>query len=227
MTMKNREFRELQVSSTQLAVIFLGILLIGVVIFLLGVSVGKKQVQVAEKANVIAQKQPEQVKEKFSLPDIRPGLESTKEASKEEPAVKKVEPAVQKEEPAVKKAEPVVQKEEPAAPRETLADKPKLPTPPGEQKVEPAKVNVAAPPKSNLYYVQVGAVVEKPAALSTAERFRKLGYDVVVLDPMPTDKTAVYRVRVGGFATRQEADTAKSRLAAAAGRKVDYFIVRY
>ncbi len=210
--MKNREFRELQVSSTQLAIIFLGILLIGVVIFLLGVSVGKKQAQVAEKANVIAQKQPEQVKEKFSLPDIRPGQEPIKEARKEEPAVKK--------------EEPVVQKEETAAPRESLADKPKPQIPVAEPKPEPARATVAVPQKSNLYYVQVGALAEKPAALSAAERFRKLGYDVVVLDPMPSDKTAVFRVRVGGFATREEADSAKSRLASAAGRKVDYFIVR-
>jgi len=197
MTMKNREFRELQVSSTQLAVIFLGILLVGVVIFLLGVSVGKKQVQVAEKANVIAQKQPEQVKEKFSLPDIRPGQEPVKEIKKEEPA-----------------------------PRESATDKPKSPAPLEERKVEPARVNVASPAKAKLYYVQVGALADKPSALSAAERFRKLGYDVVVLDPMPMDKTAVFRVRVGGYATRGEADTAKSRLASAAGRKVDYFIVR-
>jgi cell division septation protein DedD len=210
--MKNREFRELQVSSSQLAVIFLGILLIGVIIFLLGVSVGKKQVQVAEKANVIAQKQPEQVKEKFSLPDIRPGQEPIKEAKKQEPAVKK--------------EEPVVQKKEPDAPREILPDKPKPHPQLEEPKPEPARTTSTPPRKSNLYYIQVGALAEKPAALSTAERFRKLGYDVVVLDPMPSDKTAVYRVRVGGFATRQEADTAKSRLASAAGRKVDYFIVR-
>jgi cell division septation protein DedD len=210
--MKNREFRELQVSSTQLAMIFLGILLIGVVIFLLGVSVGKKQAQVAEKANVIAQKKPEQVKEKFSLPDIRPGQESTKEASKELPAVKK--------------EEPVVKKEETVAPRENLTNKPRYQPQIEEPRPGPARTTSAPPRKSNLYYVQVGALAEKPAALSTAERFRKLGYDVVVLDPMLSDKTAVYRVRVGGFATREEADSAKSRLVSAAGRKVDYFIVR-
>jgi cell division septation protein DedD len=210
--MKNREFRELQVSSTQLAIIFLGILLIGVVIFLLGVSVGKKQARVAEKANVIAQKQPEQLKEKFSLPDIRPGQEPVKVAKKEEPAVQK--------------EEPVVKKEETAVPRQALTDQLKPKPQAEEQKSEPARTPPTPPRKSNLYYVQVGALTEKPAALSTAERFRKLGFDVVVLDPMSTDKAAVYRVRVGGFATKEEADSAKSRLASAAGRKVDYFIVR-
>src|SRR4030042_823289 len=72
--MTSREFREIQVSSTQLAIIFLGILVIGVVIFLLGVSVGKKHAQVALKANVIAQKEPEQVKETIvTLPQVNNG----------------------------------------------------------------------------------------------------------------------------------------------------------
>src|SRR4030042_4457436 len=80
--MKNREFREIQVSSTQLAIIFLGILVIGVVIFLLGVSVGKKHAQVAEKANVIAKKEPEQVKEKLvSLPQVKPDQEPGRETA--------------------------------------------------------------------------------------------------------------------------------------------------
>src|SRR4030042_4818013 len=78
--MKSREFREIQVSSTQLAIIFLGILVIGVVIFLLGVSVGKKHAQVAQKANVIAQKEPEQVKGKtISLPQTKPDQEPARE----------------------------------------------------------------------------------------------------------------------------------------------------
>ncbi len=62
--MKTTEYRELQVSSTQLAMIFIGILVLGVVIFLLGVSVGKKQARVAEQVNVIAEKKPEPVKDK-------------------------------------------------------------------------------------------------------------------------------------------------------------------
>ena len=43
--MKNKDFREIQVSSSLLVVIFLGVLALGVFIFLLGVSVGKKQVR--------------------------------------------------------------------------------------------------------------------------------------------------------------------------------------
>ena len=41
--MSAKDYRELQLTSTQLALIFIAILALGVIIFLLGVSVGKKQ----------------------------------------------------------------------------------------------------------------------------------------------------------------------------------------
>jgi cell division septation protein DedD len=207
--MKNREFREIQVSSTQLAVIFLGILVIGVVIFLLGVSVGKKHAQVAEKANVIAQKAPEEVKEKIvSIPLSKPGRESATEASeKPAPAQPEVNPV---------KRDIIPQK--PAAPK----DEPQ----PAESKA-PVKTAEAKPAeKGNLFYVQVGALAERQAAQETARKFRQMGYPVVVLDPQTTDKQPVFRVRVGGYLTRTQAEEVRAKLSSAMPRKTDYFIVR-
>jgi cell division septation protein DedD len=205
--MKTREFREIQVSSTQLAIIFLGILAIGVVIFLLGVSVGKRHVQVAKQANVIAQKAPEQVKEKMvSLPQEEPDLETLQAAAgKPTPARTDAAPVKTTVVPkkTVDKAQPETRSEVAGAPAES-----------------------AAPGKKGLFYVQVGAVAEKDAAQDTAQKFGKLGYPVIVLDPQPTDKKPVFRVRIGGFATRQQAEEARSKLSSAAGKKTDYFIVR-
>ena len=208
--MKNREFRELQVSSTQLAIIFLGILIFCVVIFLLGVSVGKKHAQASATANVIAQKEPEPVRESLALPKTRPETEPTKEAPNKETASNQQERAAKKEEaPAVRGAP---------------SEKPAVETAKQEPKRAPSQAVASTPARTNLYYVQVGALADRPAALATASRFRSQGYPVVVLDPMPTDKTPVYRVRIGGFANREEAEATRSKLAA--GRKVDYFIVR-
>jgi cell division septation protein DedD len=204
--MTNREFRELQVSSTQLAVIFLGILILGVVIFLLGVSVGKKHAQAFQTANVISEKKPEPVRESLVLPKAKQESESAKAALKEETSSMPQETASRKEETSVDQGTPAV--------------KPKVK--PAKEESRPA--GASTPGRTNLYYVQVGALAEKPAALSTADRFRSQGYPVIVLDPLATDKAPVYRVRVGGFSTREEADAARSKLAA--GRKVDYFIVR-
>lgn len=204
--MKNREFRELQVSSTQLAVIFLGILIIGVVIFLLGVSVGKKHAQASQTANVISQKEPEPLRESLVLPKAKQESEPAKQELKEETASKPQETAAKKEGTSVTRGTP--------------AEKPKVE--PNKEESKPA--SATTPGRTNLYYVQVGALAEKAAALSTADRFRSQGYPVIVLDPLSTDKAPVYRVRVGGFSSREEAEAARSKLAA--GRKVDYFIVR-
>ena len=66
--MKNKDFREIQVSSSLLVVIFLGVLALGVFIFLLGVSVGKKQAGVAAPTQIVTQQIPEPVKE----PPVKP-----------------------------------------------------------------------------------------------------------------------------------------------------------
>ena len=50
--MRNKDYRELQISSSQLVVIFLSIIVLGIVIFLLGVSVGKKHAQIAAKTQI-------------------------------------------------------------------------------------------------------------------------------------------------------------------------------
>ena len=59
--MRNKEFREIQVSSSALVFIFLAILVLGVFIFLLGVSVGKKQAQIAGPTTLLAQRTVESV----------------------------------------------------------------------------------------------------------------------------------------------------------------------
>jgi len=59
--MKEREFRELQLSSTHLVFIFLIIIVLGVVIFLLGVSVGKKHALVETESSAAAEQLARQI----------------------------------------------------------------------------------------------------------------------------------------------------------------------
>jgi len=47
--MRNKDYRELQISSSMLIFVFIAIIVLGIVIFLLGVSVGKKQAIVTEQ----------------------------------------------------------------------------------------------------------------------------------------------------------------------------------
>jgi cell division septation protein DedD len=250
--MKNREFRELQVSSTQLAIIFFGILIIGVVIFLLGVSVGKKHAQASLKTSLVAQKTPDQTKDKLIIPESRTVPPAVGEVPKQDlstqqaPLQAKAVPApgTSTEPPgksgqAQAKAEPPATKVESSPPaiessrataEKTRIPAEKVPVPQEAKKPEPrtetSPSGTAAAPKKGLYYVQVGALATKPEASSLAQKYRAQGYTVLVLDPTPGDKKAIYRVRVGGFASRAEAEALRVKLASAAGRRVDFFIVR-
>lgn len=194
--MRDREFRELQVSSTQLAIIFLGILIVGVIIFLLGVSVGKKHSPTAKKPEVVAKQEAEPIKEKIVGRSDKPEAEKIKETPE-----KTISPS-----------------------KEATS----LPTTTAQKEQKPASVTAARAPVEGKaqYYVQVGALNTKEAALSLAQRFSNQGYPVIVLDPFSSDTRTIYRVRVGGFPTREEAEEVKAKLASATSRRTDYFIVR-
>jgi len=53
--MKTKDYREVQLSSSSLVFIFIAILILGIVIFLLGVSVGKKQAQILKESEIPAE----------------------------------------------------------------------------------------------------------------------------------------------------------------------------
>ena len=178
--MKTKDYREVQLSSSSLVFIFIAILILGVVIFLLGVSVGKKQAQILKESEI-------------------PAEAKLGEASEEEPQSSEGQKdSIQKELAMHQK----VKKE---------AEKKKLTEIPGE----------------NLYFVQVGAFADTKAASSVAEKFKKEGYRAFVLDPLPSDKKPVYRVRVGGFPTREQAENIRDDLAKSQKKKKsDYFVIR-
>lgn len=177
--MKNKEYREVQFSSSHLILIFVGILILGVVIFLLGVSVGKKQAQIIKKTEMPVPAVAEKPKE---APPPSPSPEAKDLISKELASHQKAMEETQKKTPVTQ--------------------------------------------KKNIFYIQVGAFDSKEVALSFAKGFEKKGYSTMVLDPLPSDKKPFFRVRVGGFETREKAEEAKARLISEAKRKVDYFITR-
>lgn len=178
--MRNKEYRELQVSSSQLVFVFLGILVLGIAIFLLGVSVGKKQAQIITATQ---------------LPTEKLTAEEFEGELKEEQLVTKKESPIKKELASHQTAIAQSQKKD-----LTLE-------------------------KKNLYYVQVGAFNNQASASSFAARFKSRGYPVLVLDPFPTDKKTVFRVRIGGFSTKEKAAEIKDKLIQEAGKKRDYFII--
>ena len=200
--MRNKDFRELQLSSAQLVIILVGILLIGVVIFLLGVSVGKKQSQIANESTTVAKGEIEQAADKPPVSVQKPKTEKPKETKPE-----KTEP---KESISKEKKSGTIKRE--LASHEEVKEKTKTITAPTE--------------KENLFYIQIGAYKFKNNALNIADGFNKKGYPSMVINPLPLDKKPWYRVRVGGYKSREEAEEIKSKLLKLGiTKKLDYFIV--
>lgn len=175
--MADKDYREIQLSSAQLAVIFIVILALGVVIFLLGVSVGKKQAQLVKESDLMTPGELEQAKKISPEP-----VQKTKDSIKEEIA------SHQRMKEKTQKKEPVIQR--------------------------------------NLYYIQVAALNNREAATSFAEEFKERGYPAIVLDPFPSDRRPVFRVRIGGYETREKAEEALKKLRSESTRQIDYFIIR-
>lgn len=175
--MANKDYREIQLSSAQLAVIFIVILALGVVIFLLGISVGKKQAQLVKESDLTTSGELQQAQKKS--PET---VQKTKDSIKEEIA------SHQRLKEKAQKKESVVQ--------------------------------------GNLYYVQVAALNNREAANSFAEEFKEKGYPALVIDPFPSDKKPVFRVRIGGYETREKAEEVLEQLRSETTRQIDYFIVR-
>jgi len=219
--MKTRDFREIQVSSTLLVVIFLCVLVLGVFIFLLGVSVGKKQVQIAAATKVVTPQVQETEKEPEALtpPATEPAQSNSLAAEQPSAAPSQANP--QAPAPGGGKApgeeagrKPSVKPGEKPAPKSEV----KPPSPAGQQ---PAVAG------AGLYYVQVAAFMDKASAEAEAGKFRKRGYTAVVAPPRSSDMKTWYRVCLGGFATRAKAAELLGQLNQSAKKKTGYLIFKF
>lgn len=207
-------FRELRFSPIQLVIVFLSILVLGIFVFLLGISVGKKQTLVQ------AQARPASV-EKSKSDAVPSPIKVGEPATTTSPAETKTETDA-----AVKLEKTAPEKAAPPGTKTTTIPEPK----PAESKpveTKPAEKKPAADFKSAPYYVQIGAVENRAAADAYAKRVVGLGFSAVVLDPLATDKKPVFRVRVGPYPSKTEATDAQAALATALKKKTtDFFLVK-
>jgi cell division septation protein DedD len=210
--------RELQFSTHQLIGVFLGILALGIFVFLLGISIGKKQALIAAGGGVLPAGKIETAAPKTPLTgeaarsDIQKELDAHARSTVPPTASPKTEPSPSPlESPANKPAD----KPAAAAPEGTPA-KPET----GLKKPAPADA-------AGGWFVQVAAVADKPSASAFAEKLQKDGYPALLLEPSAKDRKSIYRVRVGPFGSKDEADEAKNKLTEAMKKKKsDYFLVK-
>jgi len=233
---RSKEPRELQFTSGQLVVVFVLIIALGAFIFILGVSVGKKQARLAEgpvspsKTSVekVARQAKPAGEPKPSAAAEAPSQASRPSTSGEKAAKSDIQQEIASFQAQQKTPKATAQETKPKPATSEAKIPPKSPAP--EIKTQPkspaASSNAKIQPKtavSSLCYIQVTAATQKTEAIRVAESIKALGFPAVVLDPLPTDRTPYYRVRVGGYPTEQDRSLAADRLAVALNKKTSDF----
>ncbi|MDD8025073.1 MAG: SPOR domain-containing protein [Acidobacteriota bacterium] len=210
--------RELQFATHQLVAVFLGLLALCAFVFLLGISMGSKKTTLAAKAGAKA------LKIETPAGPSPADIDSRNRAGAAEITPGPIEPkpvaAAAKTESAKPAGKPAAEPGNKASIRPETKPDIKAPA----VKPEAKKPSAATTPG---WYIQVAAGDTKPDAETLVRKLEKDGYPAFVMDPLPRDKKALYRVRVGPYENKAEAEKAKIKLAEAAKKKnTDYFLVK-
>lgn len=209
-------FHEIQLSGKQLVFLFMATTVVSIVIFLCGVLVGRGVRAEASigagaplGAEPMAQATPAEeatpIDEEVVLPEattVASGeLSYHERLNRPDGAAERVPP---ESGPAAARTAPVEQR--PAA-------SPPPPEPPAEAEPAPAPPAARAgrAPVAEGFAVQVTALREKKDAEAIVRRLMSRGYEAYVLDAEP-GQAPLYRVRVGSYADRREAERVLRRL---------------
>jgi cell division septation protein DedD len=195
--MSDEGFHEIQLNGKQLVFLFMAATVVSVVIFLCGVMVGRGVV----RAQIT---QPTGVAEEVATdPTVAGRTSATVPAASREAPLSTLETLTYPE-----------RLEEPELPAETLRELPP-PTPqptagivPPPERVTPAAV--PSEPAGSGFVVQVAAVRQRGEADTIARRLTTKGYPAFVTSPPGAPH--LFRVRIGKYQDRREAESIAGRL---------------
>jgi cell division septation protein DedD len=227
-------FHEIQLNGKQLVFLFIAATVVSVVIFLCGVLVGRGvragQATIADATPTggVADTSPQQA---AAAPAPTPaGSDPTAAPAPPAPAddlsyfdrlqkpnapAEKLKPASERSAASVERPAPPPARETPPPPaRETpppVARETAPPPAPKEAAPTPAAEAARPEPSGQGFAVQIAALNVRSEADAIAKRLSSKGYAAYVL--APADGTpSVYRVRIGKFPTRREAESIAARL---------------
>jgi cell division septation protein DedD len=222
-------FHEIQLNGKQLVFLFMAATVVSVVIFLCGVLVGRgvrAERSVADITPIASPTDPAPQPAPANPPPPAPGSDPTTAAAPPPAAddlsyFKRLEkPNAQPEQlkaesngraPAADKTAPASSPAPAAAPKPTRPE-PVRPEPARAEPARPAAPDASSPePSGSGFAVQIAALNVRSEADAIAKRLSSKGYAAYVITP-PSGTPAVYRVRVGKFPTRREAETVAARL---------------
>jgi DedD protein len=232
--MQDDAFHEIQLNGKQLVFLFMAATVVSVVIFLCGVLVGRgvrtaraaaDAVQPASEALTMPAPSVASVDAPAAEPVVSPDSDPRTAAAPPEvddlsyfsrleddrPAVEDLKPAARSEPPA-RAAAPTARSAPAAAPAPApAAVAASAPVRSAPAAAAPATARAATPPPAGDWAVQVAALNVRSEAEAVAKRLSAKGYSAYVVTP--GDGTpSVFRVRIGPFKTRGEADTMAVRL---------------
>jgi cell division septation protein DedD len=202
--MSEQGVREIQLNGKQLVFMFMTATVAAVVIFLCGVMVGRGVNTTRASAAAAVTTEPTvdptaaQTSQASSTDASSAAPVSSQEDLKELTYAKRLEAPEPPPEPAV---EPVV-----ASPVPAIAEQPKV------ERVAPATKEVdPGVPQGNGFVVQVASLKSRGEADAIAKRLSSKGFPSFVTTP-GSSGPKVFRVRVGKYADRREAETVAKKL---------------
>jgi cell division septation protein DedD len=201
-------FHEIQLNGKQLVFLFMAATVVSVVIFLCGVLVGRgvRVERSADAAGLSAAVEPTAP----ALPPAATPAGSDPTAAAAPPAVDDLTytDRLQASTPSPEQLKAPEQLAQPAAaPR---AATPPPPAPAGAAPARPAATAAGAAPVTG-YAVQIAALNVRSEADAIAKRLSSKGYAAYVLSPA-SGTPQIYRVRIGRFESRREAETMATKL---------------
>jgi DedD protein len=227
-------FHEIQLSGKQLVFLFMATTVVSVVIFLCGVLVGRgvriDRASATDEASLAAPAPTDTVAgtavpttEPPSPPAEDPPLQYKQRLENDKPLAETLKPPSEQSRAAREpKPEPAPQPRSEAAPAQAApppaeVDKPKA-------QVEPQKPATVAPPPTpqprplrggtarNSWVVQIVALRDRQTANSIVSRLTGKGYPAFLVDPAAGAPAPVFKVQVGRYADRDEAEQVRRRL---------------
>lgn len=218
-------FHEIQLSGKQLVFLFMATTVISVVIFLCGVLVGRnvQAETIASEGDVMAAAQPdaapapppEPIVADTPAPPAEEGLtytgrlEGTKEPGKLKTPEEDSAP-VQEIPSSAAEPPPAVEPPQPARSAET-------------ERAAAASSNDSGP-RAGTWAVQVMSLSDRSAAQQIVRRLSSKGFPAFLVPPAPGGTTQVYKVQVGRYSDRAEAQKVGARLKKE--EQLDTWIVR-
>lgn len=208
--MADQAFHEIQLSGKHLVALFMAATVVAVVIFLCGVMVGR---DIHAQRVALAQAAPDTPTDPTA--DVRSpdptGTQPAAAGTSSSPAGEETLSYPERLSGSSQPAEPLKPAPAPAPAAVSTPEPVRESANPAVGRREPSRAPAAPPQGGSGFTVQVAAVGERGEADAIARRLSTKGYSAYVMPPA-SGSPRVFRVRVGKFADRREAEQVAERL---------------